>query len=246
MLSYYEYKENDPHISNDNLIVQHVTVEDFEVSKCSIKNVLSEILIKQDICNRKLTLYDWTYNDMTFTYKEGDVYYFLKIDKEGNLIFDKKKEILEINEYSQMIDKFIENEKVEGIVFYDGELSTIKKTPLITFPEMYKLHENLKSGNRSIRNKKYSEEIFSGILDIRKFKFEGKEYYFSGIASSGIQKSMARAINVREIEGNLDILPLMSVDFVRNGQTTVIPFPFKYLKEYILSDIYKNANKNTL
>ena len=28
-------------------------------------------------------------------------------------------------------------------------------------------------------------------------------------------------------------LPLMAVEFVRNSQYTVLPFPFKYLREYI-------------
>lgn len=36
------------------------------------------------------------------------------------------------------------------------------------------------------------------------------------------------------------LVPLMSVPFVRNNQLTVIPFPFKYLREYI------NINKEIL
>lgn len=50
------------------------------------------------------------------------------------------------------------------------------------------------------------------------------------------------AANIRELctegSGKVDIervLPLMDVDFVRNGQLTVVPFPFKYLREYIRS-----------
>ncbi len=30
-----------------------------------------------------------------------------------------------------------------------------------------------------------------------------------------------------------DLLPLMNVMFVKNGQLTVIPFPFKYIREYM-------------
>jgi len=33
-----------------------------------------------------------------------------------------------------------------------------------------------------------------------------------------------------------DQFPLMAVDFVRNGQYTVVPFPFKYLREYAKMD----------
>lgn len=30
-----------------------------------------------------------------------------------------------------------------------------------------------------------------------------------------------------------ELLPLMAVEFVRNNQYTVLPFPYKYLREYI-------------
>lgn len=29
------------------------------------------------------------------------------------------------------------------------------------------------------------------------------------------------------------LLPLMNVTFVHNGQLTIVPFPFKYLREYV-------------
>ena len=54
-----------------------------------------------------------------------------------------------------------------------------------------------------------------------------------------MQPTIQCAANVRAVEiykGNLnfqELLPLMSVTFVRNGQLTVLPFPIKYIKEYI-------------
>lgn len=51
---------------------------------------------------------------------------------------------------------------------------------------------------------------------------------------------MQTAVNIRKIEVYKDsqelfsrLLPLMDVGFVSNGQLTVIPFPFKYLREYV-------------
>ena len=32
------------------------------------------------------------------------------------------------------------------------------------------------------------------------------------------------------------VLPLMGVEFVRYGMLTVVPFPFKYLREYIVKE----------
>ena len=52
--------------------------------------------------------------------------------------------------------------------------------------------------------------------------------------------SINRAANIRKIEPFKDsilmfekLLPLMNVTFVHNGQLTIIPFPFKYLREYV-------------
>lgn len=49
-----------------------------------------------------------------------------------------------------------------------------------------------------------------------------------------------RAANIRKIEPFEDsilmfedLLPLMNLTFVHNGQLTITPFPFKYLREYI-------------
>lgn len=48
--------------------------------------------------------------------------------------------------------------------------------------------------------------------------------------------SLLREINVFLLGEELEYeeaLPLMAVEFVRNSQYTVLPFPFKYLREYI-------------
>ena len=52
--------------------------------------------------------------------------------------------------------------------------------------------------------------------------------------------TIAKAAHVRKIlpyKGTSlffqDYLETMNVTFIRNGQITVMPFPFKYLREYI-------------
>ena len=63
---------------------------------------------------------------------------------------------------------------------------------------------------------------------------DGIEYYKGDKKNSPDQKN-ARSYPIREITGHdltpEEILPLMTVDFVKNGDFTVIPFPFKYLRE---------------
>jgi hypothetical protein len=44
---------------------------------------------------------------------------------------------------------------------------------------------------------------------------------------------MRKVISLGEELEYEEALPLMAVEFVRNNQYTVLPFPFKYLREYI-------------
>ncbi|OQA46518.1 MAG: hypothetical protein BWY47_01707 [Bacteroidetes bacterium ADurb.Bin302] len=52
-----------------------------------------------------------------------------------------------------------------------------------------------------------------------------------------LQSSVHNACIVRKViaDGEIEFekfLQLLAVDFVRNNQHTVLPFPFKYLREY--------------
>ena len=54
-----------------------------------------------------------------------------------------------------------------------------------------------------------------------------------------MRRVISTAANIRLVEAYLnsklffdEMLRLMAVTFVRNGQLTVMPFPFKYLMEY--------------
>ena len=91
-----------------------------------------------------------------------------------------------------------------------------------------------------IRGKERREELLSSCLDIKSYKEKDADYYFVGTIGEGMRPNIQRASIIRKIEGMDDsrvgldrILPLMNVSFVINGQLTVVPFPFKYLREYI-------------
>ncbi len=99
-----------------------------------------------------------------------------------------------------------------------------------------KTNEILKSYLRD----KTRYEILDSQLDIHQYKENNKFYYFVGVKGSGIQQQISRASTIREIEiinGSEflfdKLLPLMNIDFVKNGELTVLPFPLKYLREWI-------------
>jgi len=90
------------------------------------------------------------------------------------------------------------------------------------------------------KQKESLEDLFNAYLNINYFGETEKEaYYFVGGRKENVQFSFKDACHIRKIvavNGSKlifrQILPTMDVDFVRTGQSTVIPFPFKYIREY--------------
>lgn len=91
-----------------------------------------------------------------------------------------------------------------------------------------------------LRGKEQRRQYFSGVVDINYTAVnENEGFYTVGEVGNGMKNSIERASALRKIEapeGNKlifqDLLPLMGVEFVRYGMLTVVPFPFKYLREY--------------
>lgn len=107
------------------------------------------------------------------------------------------------------------------------------------------LHENYGIWVASEMKHQDFEEQFmlENILDIKYYREEnyaGEEefFYFVGTKRTNLQQSVHNACAFRKVRSMMqnpefeELLPLLSVDFVRNNQHTVIPFPFKYLREY--------------
>lgn len=89
------------------------------------------------------------------------------------------------------------------------------------------------------KHKESLDDLFDASLNIKYFGETEKEaYYFVGDRREKIQFSFKDACHLRKIvavnESKLifrQLLQTMDVDFVRTGQSTVIPFPFKYIRE---------------
>lgn len=83
----------------------------------------------------------------------------------------------------------------------------------------------------------------SNLLNI-KYEYNENDYhnehtfiYYVGAKSKRLSYPNACSIRkVISLGSELEyeeLLPLMAVEFVRNSQYTVLPFPYKYLREYI-------------
>ncbi len=135
------------------------------------------------------------------------------------------------------------DEKYIGLVIDScRNVDIIQDTPYFMLPSVDDIRYALK--NEEINRKKDTlEKLFAGCLDIyyKKIVDDSCEYYSVGQIGSGIQQpKVERSAQVRKIvphkQSKLffrEVLDTMNVTFVRNGQLTVTPFPFKYLREWI-------------
>lgn len=96
--------------------------------------------------------------------------------------------------------------------------------------------------------------LFDASLNIKYFgETDSEAYYFVGDRRENVQFSFKDACHLRKVvavDGSKlifkELLPTMNVDFVRTGQSTVVPFPFKYLREYMKFEENKENRGNKL
>ena len=151
--------------------------------------------------------------------------------------FEKIEEIFELNNMkAERHNKY--NEKYKGLILNDkDEINIIQDSTFFMMPECSLISQDLKTGKIS-RNKDSLIKYFSGCLDIYYKNTEDCILYSSGQIGSGMNTTISKAAHVRKIVPYKDsalffqnYLETMNVTFIRNGQLTVMPFPFKYLRE---------------
>lgn len=246
---------DDPHRIFNDVAVQHITFEDFsECSEFAISTVIHEMLIKADLVKQKISLFDWNTlglkDDIDFgievTDEQNTKYIFMTIHPDGTFnISEQTLNLFEANKYNQCVEIF-ENAKMNSVKVHGiirdalGNINIIKDTEWFTIPEIYSIKAELANGNTKLRGKEKRNELLSSCLDIKMFNDGVSEYYFVGTIGNGMRCLINRAANIRKIEPFEDsilmfekLLPLMNVTFVHNGQLTIIPFPFKYLREHL-------------
>lgn len=246
---------DDPHRIFNDVAVQHITFEDFsECSEFAISTVIHEMLIKADLVKQKISLFDWNTlglkDDIDFgievTDEQNTKYIFMTIHPDGTFnISEQTLNLFEANNYNQCVEIF-ENAKMNSVKVHGiirdalGNINIIKDTEWFTIPEIYSIKAELANGNTKLRGKEKRNELLSSCLDIKMFNDGVSEYYFVGTIGNGMRCLINRAANIRKIEPFEDsilmfekLLPLMNVTFVHNGQLTIIPFPFKYLREHL-------------
>ena len=210
--------------------------------------VVQELLIKDDIRAGKISTYDWTSNNYTGNWifiekieENKEVKYCcMTVKPDGTFSFnDYECNLFDMDEFGRYEEAFQLDKNVIGVVEDpDGNINCIIDTKMFTVPNLNGIKKELTFGNNKLKNQEMREELLTSIVDVNFYKDEEDVNYYVGTAQDKLFYSSNNAVLIRKVESVLgsdlvfdELLPLMNVTFVRNGQLTVIPFPFKYLRE---------------
>jgi len=248
------YKENnypDPYkLFDRSNVIQCITKEDVgskidNDNKAIIKTCLKELVIKNDIINtHTISLDEWSNfgfdNDWTFGIESKDNQFFITIDKDGKFSFEHKTNDFssfrrsDLNRLSFLLSR-PESKSKTIISDNSGNVILISRTNLFTLPSM-----NIFDA-KNIRSKEGRKAFLSGVTDINFYQNLDGVFYNVGLIGCGMNSSIPKAsllYKVETIEGQniiKNLLKTMSVVFVKYNEFTVLPYPVKYLREYMNS-----------
>lgn len=168
--AYYEGMEDPHRKKREGYTIQHVTFEDFMGSvDFALSSVIHELLIKHDIINRKISLFDWAklgINEkisfgLRVKNEDGDRYFFMEVNPDGSFVFNEQMlNLFEINQFTECVNVFEDNPSVCGIIKREnGDISLISDTDWITIPEVTDINNELRAGNTKLRGKIKREEL---------------------------------------------------------------------------------------
>ena len=256
---YKKEKIDDPYakLKRDVIPIQSITVEDSKeaIEKGSLKEseniqafyktILKELVIKNDIINKKeITLDRWGKRlykkNWVFGIEQDDIRYMMIVFPDGGFRMFKDKgfgllpfncEYEEVNKTATILRDSKDKTK-SAVVDQDGNALLLYKSGMVVMPK-----EGIIGLDHSKHNRSIIDEYFTGGYDTSIYQ-RGLSYYYSSGIPHGSNASMPNGTNiynVKVVEGvNIieTLLTTFNVPFVRLDGFTVLPFPFKYVREF--------------
>ncbi|MCF0116959.1 MAG: hypothetical protein HUJ61_02795 [Bacilli bacterium] len=247
---YEQNKYNDPYLNFKNsVVIQHITIEDsadkiVDDNDAIINTIIKEFVIKDDIINNKsISLDNWSElgfkGNVIFAKEKNDIVYILSISPDGRIeLFNKLNNFSSF--HNELLDKIAEYlidsiGKDKYLIADDKKnIIMVSRTNRIILPS-----KELLTMETISRSKESREKYLSGVVDINLYEENDGFYYNVGIKGSGMNTKIVKASPIYKVEvlsGNNfieGILETMAVPFVKYKSFTVVPYPFKYLNEYI-------------
>lgn len=184
-----------------------------------------------------------------FTRPDTNFLYKALYETEPSTILQKSELIELIREFSVEYEEYkpysfqlIEKLESKNSIVTKGEFKTLMNVRLKPAKALnrwlYDKHNLwIYSEVKSLKNELYMTNIVNIKYFEKENEFEKSLNYFVGLKSLlnyKVDKSciIRKIVAENEIINSAELFSLMAVEFVRNGQYTVLPFPFKYLREY--------------
>lgn len=245
-----------------HLTVEDFGSDDDPLNDGKLYNVLmKELFIKDGITQRRDIVGHWEdrrhEGDYIFlrrvdfgTIKRRDFRIFsLTMHSDGSFGFG---ELNRSNDCSGLIeDVWPEIDRPDGCehaIIHDGSIASILNTGVVPSVDIDVLDQAFRDkkgrghggdgqGPKGYRTR---DRTVYNILDLKLLEHGGDRFYLCGYNGFNIPQKQHNAPNIRSIRCSgedffEEILGEMNVPFVRYGQLTVFPYPFKYLNEYIRS-----------
>lgn len=149
--------------------------------------------------------------------------------------FDKElsyQAILNMKDSEGKKHSLIKKKIISDFVYWLYDVSSEEGNPIL-------LHGQMKSGDNLYKN-------FNSFLGIKSITIDDQFKYFVGKKKEALQSDLSTSCVIRDVipwnkngenKGGPvffdELEHMLSVEFVRNGQYTVTPFPMKYLNEYV-------------
>ncbi len=167
----------------------------------------------------------------------------LTIQPDGTLSFDI------VNVYMQDFAEELMDQNCEGVVMFPDGNVVIHRTEMFTIPKLDEIDAKIKqedairaTGEKIKRGEgitaaEYRNLMLRAVKDIQLVTNGTDIYYYTGDAGSTLKFGVENANHLYHLSGAktrfAEILEWLNVYFVKYNQFTVLPFPFKYLREYL-------------
>ena len=241
------YGKDDPYRNIDRrMIVQCATSENAGAKvglgqKAVLNTVLKEAAIKADIYRHgHFSIDDWPsfgfQGDWYFGLENDGQKHFMKVRPDGTFSFLSDDGMLSSIDDPVASELSFEMDSNAGkgktIVADDqGNVILLSRTNIFTLPnpDIYK--------SSLSRGKAARERFLEGVVDLCLVEYEGGTYYVAGPVGYGMQANLPKASRLYKVDvlkgrNVIDsLLTTMSVAFVKYNSFTVMPYPFKYLRE---------------
>ena len=241
--------------------VQHMTPES-GFTRTSIAVAVKELAIKLDIADGRLSLMPWEWGSWEFAVRSdaggSESFAFLNIGEDGTTLFEgPASAISAMAGHSSLVQALLLDAGCEFAVRGpEGDVNVVSRTELFGVPNFERVWRDLverredrreRPNGRPMRHaigrgKADRELYFADAVDIASCSTsDGRRYYRVGMRGYGMQfgathkaSVLREVISVGESRSLVDdMLPMLDVDMVRWGQPTVLPFPVKYLREWL-------------